>query len=167
MDIAWRILTNTPIWVFALLALLIWLGSLSLRPRKTPLRRLLIVPMVFLLMGLSRLIFAGGQLHLIGAWLAAAIVMAAVALWIGPGETTVDRQDGTILRPGSWLPLIRNLSVFLLQYAVAVATAMKLGSGAAVPLIGQLVSGACAGYFLGWTVGLIRRYRAETHVAVA
>jgi putative effector of murein hydrolase LrgA (UPF0299 family) len=65
------------------------------------------------------------------------------------------------------LPLIRNLSVFLLQYAVAVATAMKLGSGAAVPLIGQLVSGACAGYFLGWTVGLIRRYRAETHVAVA
>jgi hypothetical protein len=44
---------------------------------------------------------------------------------------------------------------------------MKLGSGAAVPLIGQLVSGACAGYFLRWTVGLIRRYRAETHVAVA
>ncbi len=44
---------------------------------------------------------------------------------------------------------------------------MKLGSGAAVPLIGQLVSGACAGYFLGWTVGLIRRYRAETNVAVA
>ena len=46
MDIAWRILTNTPIWVFALLALLIWLGSLSFRPRKTELRRLLIVPMV-------------------------------------------------------------------------------------------------------------------------
>lgn len=119
MDIAWRILTNTPIWVFALLALLIWLGTLSLRPRKTPLFRLLIVPVVFLLMGLSRLILAGGQLHLIGAWLAAAIVLAGVALSVGPGAMMVDRQDGSILRPASWLPLIRNMSVFVLQYAVA------------------------------------------------
>jgi len=28
-----RILTNTPLWVFALLAYLIWQGSQSLRPR--------------------------------------------------------------------------------------------------------------------------------------
>ena len=167
MDIALRILANTPIWVFALLALLIWLGTLSLRPRRTPLFRLLIVPIVFLMMGLSRLVFAGGQLHLIGAWLAAAIVMASIALYAGPGAMSVDRQDGTILRPASWLPLIRNLSVFVLQYAVAVIAAMKLDSGGNVPLIGQAVSGACAGYFLGWSIGLIRRYRAEMRLAVA
>ncbi len=62
MDIAWRILTNTPIWVFAVAGT----ADLARKPvapaaKDDRLRRLLIVPMVFLLMGLSRLIFAGGQ----------------------------------------------------------------------------------------------------------
>lgn len=44
---------------------------------------------------------------------------------------------------------------------------MKLDSGMTVPLIGQLVSGACAGYFIGWSVALIRRYRAEMRTVAA
>jgi len=33
MQVAIRILTNTPVWVFPLLAYLIWQGWQSLRPR--------------------------------------------------------------------------------------------------------------------------------------
>ena len=50
MLVATRILTNTPLWVFALLAYLIWQGSQSLRPRTQPIWRMLIVPLVFFLM---------------------------------------------------------------------------------------------------------------------
>jgi hypothetical protein len=28
-------------------------------------------------------------------------------------------------------------------------------------VVGQLVSGACAGYFAGWMLALIRRYRSQ------
>ena len=68
---------------------------------------------------------------------------------------------GRILRPGSVVPLVRNLAVFVLQYAVAVVTAMKLEAYWDVAAAGQAVSGACAGYFLGWTIALLRSYRAR------
>ena len=162
MQTAGAILVHTPPWVFALLALLIWQGCLALRPRSQPLWRMLIVPMVFFLMGLSRLALGGKTVELLLAWVAAAAVLAALALYTGPRSVTVDGATGRILRPGSVIPLIRNIAVFTLQYAVAVVTAMKLDASGEVALAGQLVSGACAGHFLGWTIALLRSYRARS-----
>ena len=167
MQVVTGILVHTPLWVWGLLALLIWLGTLSLRPRAQPLRRLLIVPAVFFLMGLSRLLLGGKSIDLIAVWLISAALLAALALYTGPRNVTIDRDTGYIRRPGSVVPLVRNIVVFLLQYAVAVLMAMKLNVGIDVAMAGQAVSGACAGYFLGWTVALLRSYRAQTAVAAA
>ncbi|MDB5653135.1 MAG: hypothetical protein JWQ94_748 [Tardiphaga sp.] len=161
------ILVHTPLWVFALLALLIWFGCLSLRPRSQPLRRLLIVPAVFCLMGLSRLLMGGKSIELLAVWLVCATLLAALALYTGPRNVTIDRDTGSIRRPGSVLPLLRNIVVFVLQYAVAVVTAMRLDIGIDVAMAGQAISGACAGYFFGWTIALLRSYRAQTAVAAA
>jgi len=160
MLVATRILTNTPLWVFALLAYLIWQGSQSLRPRTQPIWRMLIVPLVFFLMGLSRLVTArDGGIEPLLAWLVAALLFASLAIARAPRLLAVDRKSGTVTRPGSATPLARNITVFVLQYAVAVATAMKLEPHAAVAIIGHAVSGASAGYFSGWSVALLRRYR--------
>jgi hypothetical protein len=160
MQVAIRILTNTPVWVFPLLAYLIWQGWQSRRPRTRPIWRMLIVPLVFLLMGLSRLVMARDNgLEPLLAWFVAALLFAALALSRGPQLLAVDRQNGTVTRPGSSIPLVRNTTIFAPQYAVAVATAMKLQPHAAVAIIGHAVSGASAGYFSGWAVALLRRYR--------
>ena len=160
MQVAIRILTNTPVWVFPLLAYLIWQGWQSLRPRTRPIWQMLIVPLVFLLMGSSRLVMARDNgLEPLLAWFVAALVLAALALSRGPQLLAVDRQNGTVTRPGSSIPLVRNTTIFALQYAVAVATAMKLEPHAAVAIIGHAVSGSTAGYFSGWTAALLRRYR--------
>ena len=161
MRTAIAILTNTPPWVFALLALLIWQGCMALRPRSQPLARLLIIPAVFFLMGLSRLVLGARSIDLQLIWLASAAAFAALALYTRPRSVTIDGETGRILRPGSVVPLIRNITVFVLQYAVAVVTAMKLGAAWEVAAAGQAVSGACAGYFLGWTIALLRSYRAR------
>jgi prepilin signal peptidase PulO-like enzyme (type II secretory pathway) len=161
MQTAIAILTNTPSWVFALLALLIWQGCMALRPRSQPLPRMLIVPAVFFLMGLSRLALGGKSIGLLLVWVACAAVFVALALDTGPRSVTIEGETGRILRPGSVVPLLRNLTVFVLQYAVAVVTAMKLGAYWEVAAAGQAVSGACAGYFLGWTIALLRSYRAR------
>jgi hypothetical protein len=159
MQLAIRILANTPIWVFVLLAYLIRQGSQAMRPRTRPIWRMLIVPLVFLLIGLSRLLTArDGGIEPLLAWLAAAILFAWLALSRPPQLLAVDRKSRTVTRPGSTVPLLRNITVFVLQYAVAVATAMKLEPHAAVAIIGHAVSGASAGYFSGWTVALLRRY---------
>ena len=159
MQIAFRILANTPLWVFPLLAYLIWQGWQARRPRTQAVWRMLVVPLVFFLMGLSRLVLAHHGLEPLLAWLAAAILFGALALWRGPKLLAVDRARGVVSRPGSAAPLIRNVTVFSLQYGVAVATAMKLEPHAAVAIIGHAVSGASAGYFSGWAAALLRRYR--------
>jgi hypothetical protein len=160
MQIAVRVLANTPIWVFALLAYLIWQGCQSLQSRTQPIWRMLIIPLVFFLMGLSRLVTARDNgLEPLLAWFAAALLFASLALTRGPRLLAVDRKSGQVTRPGSVIPLARNITVFVLQYAVAVATAMKLEPHAAVTIIGHAVSGASAGYFSGWAAALLRRYR--------
>ena len=86
MQTAIGILTHTPIWVFPLLGFLIWQGWRSLRPATLPLWRMLIVPLVFFLMGLSRLALARNDgWELLLAWFVAAILFAALALAAVPG----------------------------------------------------------------------------------
>jgi hypothetical protein len=161
MRTATIILVNTPLWVFALLALLIWQGCMALRPSSQPLARMLIIPAVFFLMGLSRLVLGGRSIDLVVVWIAIAAVFAALALYTGPRSLTVDGATGRIRRPGSVIPLVRNLAIFVLQYAAAVVTAMKLGASWELATAGQAVSGACSGYFLGWTIALLRSYLAR------
>jgi hypothetical protein len=160
MQTAIGILTHTPIWVFPLLAFLIWQGWKSLQPATLPLWRMLIVPLVFFVMGLSRLVLtrdSGWQLLL--AWFVAALLFASLALIRGTRLLAIDRKNGLVTRPGSPIPLIRNVTVFSLQYAIAVAAALHLDSHIAVAMIGRAISGGTAGYFAGRTVSLLRRYR--------
>jgi hypothetical protein len=96
---------------------------------------------------------------LLFAWFAAALLFASLALTRGPPLLAVDRKSRQVTRPGSAIPLVRNITVFVLQYAVAVATAMKLEPDSAVAIIGHAVSGGSAGYFSGWATALLRRYR--------
>ncbi len=160
MQIAFRILVHTPLWVFVLLAYLIWQGLQALRSRTQAVWRMLVVPLVFFLMGLSRLVLAhDNALEPLLAWLVALTLFAALGLFNGPRLLAVDRQKRTVTRPGSIGPLLRNVIVFSLQYGVAVATAMKLEPHAAVAIIGHAVSGASAGYFSGWAIALWRAYR--------
>ena len=160
MQIVVGILVHTPVWVFALLAYLIWQGWQARQPRTRAIWRMLIVPLVFFLMGLSRLVLARDHgLEPMLAWLVAAILFASLALFRGPQLLAVDKENGTVTRPGSWSGLIRNITVFSLQYGVAVSTAMKLEPHLAVAIIGHAVSGASAGYFSGWAAALLRRYR--------
>src|ERR1700682_4051890 len=89
---ATRILTNTPLWVFALLAYLIWQGSQSLRPRTQPIWRMLIVPLVFFLMGLSRLVTARDRgLEPLLAWVVAAVLFGSLAVFLWPKLLAVGR----------------------------------------------------------------------------
>jgi hypothetical protein len=93
MQVAARILANTPVWVFALLAYLIWQGWRGLRPRTQPVWRMLIVPLVFFLMGLSRLVMnRDNGLAPLLAWLVAALLFASLALYRGPRLLAVNRR---------------------------------------------------------------------------
>jgi hypothetical protein len=154
------VVTHTPVWVFALFAYLVWQGIRSMQPRAQPIWRLLIVPSIFIVWGLSRIGFRqdDGWWPLL-AWLIGALLLAPLAFFTGPRLLSIDRSKGLVTRAGGPIPLIRNMTVFALQYAVAVMAALHLDSHSAGAIIGRAVSGATAGYFVGWAVALLRQYR--------
>src|SRR2546421_8115697 len=104
MKFAWQILIHTPIWVFPLFAYLVWLGVKAMRPRTVTIWRSLIVPAVFIVWGLSRLISRQQDtMWPLVAWVAAApIFLLGGLLTAHPIE--LDHTTGEVKRRRSAIP---------------------------------------------------------------
>jgi hypothetical protein len=165
MTFAYQILTHTPPWVFVLFAYLVWQGIKAMQPRTASIWRALIVPVVFIVWGISRIGFG----HQDSAWPLVAWIVAALALLplgvLTPRPFEVDHATGQIIRPGSAFALIRNLIVFVLQYAVGVISAIDASDRALAIILGRAISGATAGYFIGSTIALLVAYRRKRAAA--
>jgi hypothetical protein len=162
MMFAYQILVHTPPWVWILLAYLVWQGIKSMQPRTTPIWRALIVPVVFIVWGMSRIGFGHqDSAWPLVAWIAAALVLMPLGV-LTPRPFELDHVTGQIIRPGSAFALIRNLIVFVLQYAVGVITAIDASDRALAIIIGRAISGATAGYFIGSTIALLIAYRRKS-----
>jgi hypothetical protein len=155
------ILSNTPWWVFLLFALLLWLGILSLRPRPVPLRRLLITPAVFIGWGSVALALAASRaLLVLPAWIAAAALGGVLAFsTVRLAGLRLDRNRGLVELPPSALPLLRNLLIFAAKYVTAVAIATHPDARDRLALWDMAISGAAAGYFIGWLLRFRQGWR--------
>ncbi len=155
-----QILSNTPKWVFALFAALLWLGLSQLRTRQIGLARstLLAVGMTgFSLFGTVSA-FAGVPAALL-AWLAAAAVVFAVVLKrpLPPG-TRHDAASRRFTVPGSAVPLALLMGIFFTKYALGVTLALQpaLARGTAFALGLSALYGAFSGVFAGRAARLWR-----------
>lgn len=162
MTPAYQILSHTPLWVWMLLAYLVWQGIRAMQPRSMPIWRALIVPVVFIVWGISRIGF-GHQDNAwpLLAWTAAALLLLPLGV-LTPRPFEVVHKTGEIIRPGSAFALIRNLVVFSAQYAVGVISAMDASDRALAIVAGRVISGATAGYFVGSTIALLLAYRRKS-----
>src|SRR5260370_15752935 len=99
MDIATRILSGSPWWVYGLLALLIWLGLQAARPRTVSLSRVLIAPAVFIGWGIVRLMLRANFSDVL-IWLGTAVRGAAFAVPVTPFHGLVaDPRPGLARAP--------------------------------------------------------------------
>jgi hypothetical protein len=153
---------HTPAYVYVLLAWLIWRGVQSLGLRTLALWRLFIVPGVFAANGLLMLVWgANNGLPEIVAWLVGAAVLVPVGFATGPRILTIDPSGRRVTCAGSTIPLVRNLLIFGCQYGIAVGLFLHPAE-AKFPfeMAARAVSGISIGYFTGWTLMFLRRYRA-------
>ncbi len=161
------ILVHTPWWAWALCALLVARGVPALRTRSVPVARVLIVPAVFMAWGIASLAMRStGSPGLAVTWFACAVA----GLAIGWQTTTlkgvlIDRAAGRVTLPGSAVPLVRNLTIFLVKYALGVAMVLAPAWRGDLALLSIGVSGLSAGYFAAWVLRLTLRYRGATVLA--
>lgn len=154
-----QIVSHTPLYVWALLAFLVYRGVLATRDRDVAFRKLFIIPAV--MVGLS---VAGINGHgLLGAgvwgvWLTALLAGAALTWLAGKEPIVVNHNAGTVVQRGSWMPLAMMLTVFVTKYAVAVASATHPELQGQVMFV--LTVSVLFGLFNGFFVGRLLRYVA-------
>jgi hypothetical protein len=156
------ILSGTPWWVWMLLAVLTGLGLQATRPRRAKLWRVLVTPLVFVAWGASSLARQADPTAL-AAWFAAAALGVLLGLAITRLDgVRADRALGLVELPGSWLPMIRNLAIFVARYGLAVAAVLSPAAHGSLLICDFAVSGVSAGYFVGWLVVFLRRWRRSS-----
>jgi hypothetical protein len=170
-----QIIVHTPLWVWAILAFLLYRGLLASVDREVALRRVFLIPLIMLVLSLQGMVSAfGADSMALPVWLACTLAATALA-WQGvdAGSVRPQPQRAAVLLRGSWMPLALMMGVFCTKYAVGVAMAMQ----PALKLQATFAVGICAlygvfnGIFIGRALRTVAIYRqaalpaADTRVA--
>lgn len=154
------ILAHVPLWVWLLLAYLVWQGVSAMSDNTVSLRRVALLPLVFILWGVSGLVArSGGSIGPYLVWALGAAFLVPVGYCYGPRRMVIDRAQGLVHRAGSPWPLIRNVSLFCAQFGSVVALVMLPAWQTELGLLRSALSGVMAGYFLGWGLAFLRAER--------
>jgi len=122
------ILRHTPLWVYGLLAFLLGLGWIQTRPRSVRPLQVLLLPAVMIVLSLvaSVALPAFGFLAAV-AWLAGAYFFAGMGLGSGkPQGVTYRADENRFAAPGSWVPMMLILAIFIVRYVANAAIAIRL-----------------------------------------
>jgi hypothetical protein len=153
-----QILGGTPIWVFVLLAYLVWIGTVRLKPGVRDLAKIWITPAIFIVWGLVGLFQRPGDFSdVFMRWMAGFVIGGALGFAFAV-PMQADRANRRVLLPGSILPLLRVIILFGAHYVLRVAAALHPDASATYLNWDIFVSGAGAGYFLGWSVRFMMSY---------
>jgi hypothetical protein len=165
MDVSvFQILSHTPPGVFILLAYLVWIGIKRLQPGVRPFARVWITPGIFIVWGIVGLFRREGDFSaVLTHWTLGALAGGVLGL-AKSAKIAVDRRRQLVQFPGSALPLLRILVIFGAHYVLQVAAALHPDQRAQYLTWDTYVSGAAAGYFLGWSIRFLQAYRTAPQV---
>jgi hypothetical protein len=157
-----EIVSHTPLWVFAVFALVTVRTLRATKERTGSLVSLLAIPILFVAWGVSGLFTRHHVTVPVAAdWLAFAAFGAALTGWVGrPIVLEVDREKGRLRLAGSWGPFFRVMGVFTAKYTLGVLMATRPDIGEPLAFADAAVSGFSAGYFLFFAIALYRAYAA-------
>lgn len=147
------ILSNTPNWVWVLLAALVVLGLAQVPSRRVSAPVVLILPVAIIASTAFALLAAFGpeiQVAIFGVCAVLAGVALNALVLHSPRNVTWDAATGRYYVPGSWLPLVLILVIFAARFAVGMARATKpeLVATPAFVIAVCVVLGVCCGIFV-------------------
>lgn len=166
-----HILQAAPLWVWALLALLLFLGIRSLRTRAVPVASLIALPLAFFGLSISNLLPLD---HLspvrIGVWILALLIGTVPGWFLVRSERiAIDRDRRRITVPGSVVPLLLMLAAFVggFYFGYLFARYPELKSDPTTLALASTYRGLMSGYFLGQTLRLFRLYSSAPQSTVS
>ncbi|MFZ6799382.1 DUF6622 family protein [Undibacterium sp. Di24W] len=159
------LVSHTPGWVWLLLTGLCVLGFSQTRSRQLSLQRLCILPLVMLGLSLSGMASSLGlSSAVLFVWGSALVISAIGLLGIGVGRGIRYEKESKLFRvPGSWLPLLLILTMFVAKYSVSAGLAIlpALAQQAAFTLSFSAIFGVLNGAFLVRALVVLRLLKSE------
>ena len=159
-----EIISNTPTYVWFILALLVWGGWKSTKTHTVSWKTLCIMPAMMLIWSLYANLI-NQELTSLTTW----ALHFALGLWWGSTSTrklqlTFDKQQKLIRSNGTWLPLILSLSIFTLRYTLAATPEIypELQGTPALVVLENLATFA-TGICLGRLIGFWQLYKKSPH----
>lgn len=166
MNLLQQLLSQTPIWVWVLLAFLVSRGIAALRPAQTSLQKLAIVPALFSAWGIWSISHRyGGSPVAWGEWLAGICAGAALGwLLLRRATLTVNAATGKLWRSADYSLLPLLLVTFAIKYGfeTAFAVAPTLSANAGFSAAYLLLSGGFTGIFIGKYCRYLAALRRDT-----
>lgn len=162
MKQVFSIVTQTPLWIWPLFAMLLWVGYRRTRPRVSPTRILFFLP--FFILALSIKTMAGFPLDKVslGGW-AVGLVFGLLAGWLITRNQPVraDPENGLIGLPASWATMCLVMLIFFTRYyfgyKFSVQPDLRVDP---IHVLARLSSmGLFAGLFVGRMLGHLLQYK--------
>ena len=147
------ILANTPVWVWAVLLVIVVTGLRRTRDRVVTTPRLVIMPLIILALAVTNLATAAvSGFGMVGALIGiAAGIAAGVTI---EGRAGAERVSQGVLRlKGEWVSFVTVLAIFLVRYISTVVSTVDplLAAGAPYHFVTALLSGFFAALTLSRT----------------
>ncbi len=161
-----HLISNTPVWVWALLVFLVARGVAAMKPGETSLTKLSIVPTLFIAWGVAAISHRFGN-----AWEAWGEWSMGIAAGIGLGwmllrraTLTLNPSTGKLWRSADYSLLPLLLVTFAVKYgfecALSVSPALSADGGFRAAYL--LLSGGFTGIFIGKYLRYLRASRPAT-----
>ena len=161
----YQILANTPRWVWILLLALLWLGWTQSVTRTASLQRITLMPVAMTGLSLLGTVTAfGAAPWVLMAWLGAAGAAGTLVMQRPlPFGTHYNPLARRFTIPGTWVPLMLIMGIFLTKYGVGVATSLSpgLARNANFGVCVAAVYGTFSGIFLARAARLWRKALAS------
>ena len=147
------ILANTPVWVWAVLLIIVYTGLRRTRDRIVTAPRLVIMPLIILALAVSNLATAAASgTGMLGAAIG---LLAGIAAGVAiEGRAGAERvSQGVLLIKGEWVSFVVVLAIFLVRYVSIVVSTVDpmLAAGDAYHFVTALLSGFFAALTLART----------------
>lgn len=169
MEAIMEALKGTPWWVYIVFAYLLSIGIRALRPQVVRLKKIFLIPIIFILWSLYGLVSKFKAPTDVGRWLVFLSIGALIGWWIASSwKIKADKQKLLIQLPGGPTTLILILLIFSTKYAFGYLyeTDPSAQDNFLIYTLDVISSGVITGMFVGRALCYLRKFKAAPHTAL-